>query len=662
MNIHILLAFGILTVSWALKGQGIAQIYDANEAFKGNELGGDENTPSFGPFSVGYAENFGEFTPYSSAEHTNSFAGNADTQGFLTVNNVIVPAAVVNVSTIPFSGFSGLNAGEILLHPGGRGPNGFADPLFDSVLRFTAPTTGVYNIKGNFRSLDGGITENTILHNTTPLVTIINEGTFAFSLKLAVGDRIDFSTGAGPDNIGGDSTGLTATLSVAPPQIVNIDFNGKRPGDGDSAGTFVGSGAAGGGSHFNGLTADSKGGDDNLTVSGFNLLSDTGSPTLAGFAIGPVGGDHEPGQPFESISLYDDYIFNNSAGNSTPGGSPFTISRLGGATTADVYLYGSFDANPDFVFTGYSGSGVFGNYNGLNATAYIGVPVTGGAITGFFGVGATGVLGGLTISTTTGLPLPSQRVNIDFDALRPGDASSAGTYIGLSAAGGGTLFNSITADSTDGDDNLIVSGFNLLSDIGSSTTVGFTIGPVGGDHEPGQPFEAASLFDDYIFNNSAGNSTPGGSPFTISGLGGAATVDVYLYGSFNTSPDFIIAGYSGSPVFGNFNGLNATAYLGVPVTAGAITGLFGVNETGILGGLTVVLSPNLHFTDISWIDEQLSLTFTTTSGLNYQVQFSGDLLTWYPLGTMQLATGETLTVMDPNATVEHRFYRTLVSE
>ena len=98
------------------------------------------------------------------------------------------------------------------------------------------------------------------------------------------------------------------------------------------------------------------------------------------------------------------------------------------------------------------------------------------------------------------------------------------------------------------------------------------------------------------------------------------------------------------------------------MTAGAITGLFGVNETGILGGLTVVLSPSLHFTDISWIDQQVSLTFTTTSGLNYQVQFSDDLLTWYPLGTMQLATGETLTVMDPNATVEHRFYRALVSE
>ena len=86
------------------------------------------------------------------------------------------------------------------------------------------------------------------------------------------------------------------------------------------------------------------------------------------------------------------------------------------------------------------------------------------------------------------------------------------------------------------------------------------------------------------------------------------------------------------------------------------------SETGILGGLTVVLSPDLHFTEVTWAADEVSLTFTTTSGLHYQVQSSNDLLTWYPLGTMQLATGETLTVVDPNATVEQRFYRAIVSE
>ncbi len=394
-----ILTSGILLASWTVTRRCVAQSYDANAAFTLNELSGTETNSVFGPFSVGYAATFGDFSAFTAAEHTDVFAGNANTQGFFTPNNVSVPAAVVNVSPTPFSGFSGLDAGEILLHPGGRGPNGFADPLFAGVLRFTAPAAGYYTLTGAFRSLDGGITANTILHNATPRASIADAGPFNLSMLLAAGDRVDFSVGAGLDNIGADSTGLFASITTTARQTVNIDFNGIRPGDAASAGTFSGSGAAGGSSVFNAISADSTGGDDNLTVSGTNLLNDSGTPTTVGFTIGPVGGDHEPSQPFEPASLYDDYIFNNSAGNNNPGGSPFTISGLGAATTADLYLYGSFNTTPDFVIPGFTGSGIFGNYNGLDATAYFGVPVTGGTINGLFGVGETGVLGGLTIST-----------------------------------------------------------------------------------------------------------------------------------------------------------------------------------------------------------------------------------------------------------------------
>ncbi len=397
-----ILTGGILLASWTVARHCAAQTYDANAAFTLNELGGNETNPVFGPFSVGYAGSFGDFTAFTAAEHTEVFAGNANTQGFFTPNNVSVPAVVINVSPVPFSGFSGLNAGEILLHPGGRGPNGFADPLFAGVLRFTAPSAGYYTVAGSFRSLDAGVTSNTILHNATPRAAVTDAGPFQFSLLMAAGDRIDFSVGAGIDNIGADSTGLVASITTSARQIVNIDFNGLRPGDAGSAGVFSGPGAAGGSSVFNGIIADSTGGNDNLTVSGFNLLNDSGVPTAVGFTIGPVGGDHEPSQPFEPASLYDDYIFNNSAGNSNPGGSPFTISGLGDAATADLYLYGSFNNTPDFVIDGYTGSGVFGNYNGLEATAYFGVPVTAGAVTGLFGVAETGVLGGLTVS----IPVP----------------------------------------------------------------------------------------------------------------------------------------------------------------------------------------------------------------------------------------------------------------
>ena len=396
---------GILFASWAISARCAAQTYDANAAFKGNELGGSETTPSFGPFSVGYAENFGDFIPFIAGEHTNAFAGNANTQGFLTLNNVSVPAAAVNVSTTPFSGFFGLDAGEIFLHPGGRGPNGFDAPVFDGVLRFTAPAAGRYIVSGSFRSLDSGITQNTILHNTSVLKTISDAGAFKTSVVLQAGDRVDFSVGDF-DGIGSDSTGLQAALSRAAQQIVNIDFNGKRPGDADSAGTFAGSGGAGGGSIFNGITADSTGGNDNLTVSGAGLLNDTGLVTTVGFTISPVGGDHEPSQGSAPASLYDDYIFNNSAGNNTPGGSPFSITGLNDAIIADLFFYGSFGISA-FTVNGAPSAGVVGIYNGLEATAFFDVPVSGGQITGLFGVGQTGVLGGLSISSYSIIPEPA---------------------------------------------------------------------------------------------------------------------------------------------------------------------------------------------------------------------------------------------------------------
>lgn len=195
------LTTNVLLVSWAISFRCVAQTFDANAAFKLNELGGSETTPFFGPFSVGFTENFGDFNSFTAAEHTNAFAGNANTEGFLTLNNVSVPAAVVNVSC-------------------------------------------------------------------------------------------------------------------------------------------------------------------------------------------------------------DDYIFNNSAGNNTPNGSPFSITGLNDAIIADLYFYGSFGSQA-FTVNGAPSGGVFGAYHGLEATAFFNVPVTAGEITGLFGVAQTGVLGGLSISSYTVVPEPA---------------------------------------------------------------------------------------------------------------------------------------------------------------------------------------------------------------------------------------------------------------
>ena len=111
--------------------------------FKINELSGSETTSSFGPFSVGYLDRLvpNSFATFTSGEHTNAFAGNANTQGFLTVNNALVPAVAVNVSTTPNCGFFGLDAGEIFLHPGGRGADAFTPPFSDGVMKWTRTPT-----------------------------------------------------------------------------------------------------------------------------------------------------------------------------------------------------------------------------------------------------------------------------------------------------------------------------------------------------------------------------------------------------------------------------------------------------------------------------------------------------------------------------------------
>ena len=191
--------------------------------------------------------------------------------------------------------------------------------------------------------------------------------------------------------------GLPAAASA---QIVNIDFEGIRPGDTATAGLFSGQGAAGGGTFFNGVSADSTSGNDNLTVTGTNLLDSNSNPTDVDFTISPVGGDHEPSNGFEPASLYDDYIFNNSAGNSSPGGSPFTITGLGSAPTADLYFYFVFNpATAGGTTVAGAPAGTVGTQNGFqNVLFFDDVPVSGGTITGTFGAANTGVLGGLTIN------------------------------------------------------------------------------------------------------------------------------------------------------------------------------------------------------------------------------------------------------------------------
>lgn len=477
--------------------------------------------------------------------------------------------------------------------------------------------------------------------------------------------------------------------------VLNIDFNGARIGD-EPGPTYKGLGAPGGGTNWNGLSADSRqadeSNDDNLTVAGSNLLDDAGVVTTVHFSVGPVGGDvccaPSVTDPADGLALLNDYIFNNSAGNSA-GESDFSISGLGASEKADLYFYIRSGA---VTIPGSTGERLVqdnGIYTTANTMVFKNVPVSNGAISGTIG-GGTAVLWGLsiatplpfpiagnpsvksvspignavrtnaqiaielqdsdtavntnkiqlvlngttvapTISTDSGgtttvtytppSPLPESTnhirivfgnnsspsvlqtndfeffvindadaalvLNVDLNGLRPGDSAGA-TFSGQGAAGGGAVFNGLAADSTQGDDNLSVTGENLLNSIGGPTSIGFTITPVGGDNNGAgsDPLAASALLGDYVFVASAGQ-TSGTANFALTGLGDVPAVDLHFYYGIAPAIEIADAQPFTFPARAPFTAGNTLYFKSVPVSNGSVSGVFGEGQTALLFGLSV---------------------------------------------------------------------------
>lgn len=183
-------------------------------------------------------------------------------------------------------------------------------------------------------------------------------------------------------------------------------------------------------------------------------------------------------------------------------------------------------------------------------------------------------------------------INIDFKGARnvPSPRDEIGPVYagGEGAAGGGAVWNGIVADSRleDGtdEDNLTIGGTDLLNSLGAPTPVSFTVSPVGGDTggtpttDPNSP---AALLSDYFFNNSAGNVAEL-SPFTLSGLGDVATVNLYFYRGGGT---VTVSGATSSAttLSGIFTAANTLYFENVPVSGGTVTGEFGPGTTVIYG-------------------------------------------------------------------------------
>ncbi|MGC6444300.1 MAG: PEP-CTERM sorting domain-containing protein [Rubripirellula sp.] len=188
--------------------------YDANAAFVANELGVTETNPSFGPFKVGYSGTNGVFTEFNASDHTNNWLGNTAMQGF-DVNNYD-PAVVVNTSVSSQNVITGapnplpIDPSQILMHPGNT-----SSTNENAILRFIAPTAGVYVITGDFESLHWGVTNNAVFHNGVSLFSsTADNSNFDLTATLAVNDHIDFVVNRGGDAYNGDSTGLRASLSL----------------------------------------------------------------------------------------------------------------------------------------------------------------------------------------------------------------------------------------------------------------------------------------------------------------------------------------------------------------------------------------------------------------------------------------------------------------
>jgi hypothetical protein len=179
--------------------------------------------------------------------------------------------------------------------------------------------------------------------------------------------------------------------------------------------------------------------NDNITVTGNNLLNSLGQPTNVGFTISPVGGDDagDPAgtDPTSPNALFGQYVFVGSAGQTT-GTSTFTISGLGSESTADLYFY--YGANPNISISGatkttFAPNGIFTVGNTLY---FKGVAVTNGTVNGTFGSGPVSVLYGLTIAPTAAGPGPKLSI------------SRQGTGVVIAWPGTGTLQSTSTIGGT----------------------------------------------------------------------------------------------------------------------------------------------------------------------------------------------------------------------
>ena len=86
-------------------------------------------------------------------------------------------------------------------------------------------------------------------------------------------------------------------------------------------------------------------------------------------------------------------------------------------------------------------------------------------------------------------------------------------------------------------------------------------------------------------------------------------------------------------------------------------GYFGLDDISVVPFNGPVLR------DVAWSQNSISFDFDTLSGVNYQLQYTTDLLSgaWTNLGNAYAGDGSTVTAVNTPTTDSHRFYRILLT-
>lgn len=221
----LLLVSLLATVTGTCPRSNAAPVYDAAADFS---IG---SNPS-GVWSYGYSATVGGTFVLDTLSATSMF-GNSNFDAWLPTNAETSspnhPFEARNTAaTIEQGAGLRLPPGGLGLHPGPDANNEY------SIVRWTAPSSGVYDVAAAFTDRDNSdpllvtpgatVDVHILLNGISVYDSIINRDGWGLGpagygslLSLSVGDRIDFTVGRGQnDTFISDSTGLVATINFVP--------------------------------------------------------------------------------------------------------------------------------------------------------------------------------------------------------------------------------------------------------------------------------------------------------------------------------------------------------------------------------------------------------------------------------------------------------------